>query len=236
MLGTTLFCVSWRITIKKVAIVGVVILGLAGMLARSWDTLVARYSEATLESEYLENNQGRGYYLRLARAIIGDNPMGVGLNNWSYWVSKEYGARLGTRYADYDSLENVPDKENAPADNYAAPAHSLLALTIAELGIPGLIIFALLWLRWFYLGAAFLWKRSPVPSRQVAVGIFFGTWGVFLQGITEWTYRQTHILFTLHILLGVLASLLWLKRQEKRRVIRRRVPQPEQEVYEPVGV
>ena len=241
MLGTIVFCVSWKITFKKVAITAVVLIGLAGMLAKSWDTLMARYGEATLQAEYIDNTEGRGYYLRLARAIIADNPMGVGLNNWSYWVSKEYGARLGTRYHDYDAIEtlSVAEKEKISSDYYAAPAHNLLAITVAELGIPGLLLFALLWARWFGMGFMFLWSRSLDPLRQIAVGVFFGTWGVFLQSVTEWTYRQTHILFTLHILLGALASLAWLRRQARRQARQTVVNQPQQHWerdYEPVGV
>jgi hypothetical protein len=45
--------------------------------------------------------------------------------------------------------------------------------------------------------------------RQVGTGIFFGVCGIFLQGLTEWVYRQTPIFVTFHILVGVLASLYY---------------------------
>jgi hypothetical protein len=38
----------------------------------------------------------------------------------------------------------------------AAPAHSLAALTVGELGIPGLVLLTVLWLRWFQMGSSFL--------------------------------------------------------------------------------
>ena len=122
---------------------------------------------------------------------------------------------------------------------YAAPAHNLGALVVGELGVPGLLLFGLVWLRWFLMGVGFLWRRSFAAQRQLAVGIFFGTWGVFLQSVTEWTYRQTHIYMTLHLLLGVLASLCYLRRRTKRQESRtpeeRDLNVPVALPYEPVA-
>jgi hypothetical protein len=223
MVGTAAFCFSWRVTFQKLAVVALVLVGLAGILAKSWDTLMARYGEATFEEEYLDTRmEGRGYYLRLAQAIITDSVLGVGLNNWSYWVSKTYGARLGTPYSDYDRLGPDPDPDQVPSDDYAAPAHNLAALTVGEMGLPGLFVLGLMWLRWFQMGASFLWKRGNDLASRVGIGIFFGTWGVFLQSMTEWTYRQTHILFTVQIMMGTLAGLYWMKKRARRNLVHSR--------------
>jgi hypothetical protein len=187
------------------------------VLARAWDTLKDRYLEATFEEEYLDENlEGRGFYLRLARSIIADRFFGVGLNNWSHWVSKTYGPRLGTPYEDYDDLTSIPDREEVQDFNHAAPAHNLGALVIGELGVPGLFLFVLLWLRWFQMGLCFIWPRVPSAMRRLGVGILFGVGGVFLQSVTEWTFRQTHIYLTFHALVGVLAGLYYYRRRAKR--------------------
>jgi len=162
-----------------------------------------------------ENLEGRGYYLRLARAIVEDRFFGVGLNNWSYWVSKSYGAQLGFPYEDYDDIEYAPSKEILPSIMYAAPAHNLGALTIGELGWPGLVLFALVWLRWLQMGASFLHTRSPEVMSRLGVGLFFAVGGVGLQSLFEWVYRQTQIYLAVHVLLGTLASLYWLRRKRK---------------------
>lgn len=229
MLGATALCVSWRITVKKVAMACLIALGLAGMLARSWDTLKDRFLEATFEQEYLDENlEGRGFYLRLAKGIMADRPLGVGLNNWSHWVSKTYGPRLGTPYEDYDSLTSIPDRDEVENFHHAAPAHNLGALVIGELGVPGLLLFALLWMRWFQMGVCFVWRRIPMAMHRLGVGILFGMGGVFLQSVTEWTFRQTHIFLTFHVLLGVLASLYHFHRQAKRKEIETRALYQEQ--------
>jgi hypothetical protein len=237
MFGAAAMCTSWRITPKKIAGMALIALCLTGLVFKSWDMLKARYAEATFEEEYLDEKvEGRGYYLRLAKAIMEDRFFGFGLNNWSYWVSKSYGAKVGTPYEDYDDHAGDSDKDKVADMNFAAPAHNLGALVVGELGVPGLMLFALLWLRWFQMGASFLWKRTPLAIHRLGVGILFGTGGIFLQSVTEWTYRQTHIYLTFHLLLGTLASLYWLKRKLKRRQIEvRAMPEENPVHYETVG-
>jgi hypothetical protein len=145
--------------------------------------------------------------------IVADHFWGIGLNNWSYWVSKTYGARQGFIYGDYDKIHSLAERLAAPDVNFAAPAHSLGALTLGELGVPGLFVFALVWLRWFQIGARFLRRRLIDPMHRLGVGIFFGTCGIFLQSLTEWVYRQTPIFITFHILIGTLAGLYYYKQK-----------------------
>lgn len=209
MLGVTAWCFEWRVTARKLAIIAAVFLIGGVMIYQSWDTVSSRFTQSTLEEEYFDpKKEGRGVYLRWAGMILDENPYGVGLNNWSYYVSRDYGERLGFYYEDYGNFEIEPSERG----RHAAPAHNIFALTAGELGYPGLILFSLLWLRWFQLGAAFLWRRLPDPMHRMGVGLFFGIAGIFMQSMTEWTYRQTVIFFTMHVLLGVLASLTWTRR------------------------
>jgi len=218
MLGATVMCVSWRITLKKIVITLLVAASIGGLFVKIWPSLKARYLESSLEEEYNDPTvEGRGYYLRLAKAIVADHFFGVGLNNWSYWVSKSYGAKVGRPYEDYDRHKNPAEEEQVWEFNYAAPAHNLGALTVGELGLPGLAIFLLLWIRWFQMGAVFLWKRAPVAMYRIGTGLFFGVCGIFLQSLTEWVYRQTHIFLTFNLLLGTLAALYYAKRRSRRQ-------------------
>jgi len=219
VVATAVFCASWRPTAKKLIFgCAITAVGLA-LLVASWKPLMARYGEASLSEEYLDNdagNEGRGVYLRWARMISEDHFFGLGLNNWSYGVSKTYGAKEGFAYGDYDKIHSMDEMIADPDTNYAAPAHCLAALTLGELGIPGLFLFALVWLRWFQTGARFLGKRVLDPMRQIGTGIFFGICGIFLQSLTEWVYRQTPIFITFHLLVGALASLYYHRSQGRR--------------------
>lgn len=233
MLGAAVFCGSWRLSPKKIAAGALAALAIGALIAKQAYLFEARWAHDSLAREYDDPNkfESRGYYLRLARLIVDDRPfLGVGLNNWSYWVSKKYGAQLGTPYEDYDDLTYAPSKQALPAFHYAAPAHCLAALTVGELGLPGLLIFfGLVWPRWFQMGASFLRPRAAAATRRLGVGLFFCTCGIFLQSVTEWVYRQEQIFITFHVLMGVLAALYWLKKQEAKR------PAPEDEWREPLA-
>ncbi|HWA10533.1 MAG TPA: O-antigen ligase family protein, partial [Opitutaceae bacterium] len=224
--GAVLTCISWRVGPGSLAVRAAILLGLAAMVAGLWTQIEGRYAGTSLEEEYFDPTvDGRGIYLRLGWMIAQEHFFGVGLNNWSYQVSRTYGPRLGYRFADYDYLTSVYGTKDSQlfGDSYlAAPAHNLAALTLGELGVPGLILFTLLWLRWFGMGAAFLPLSRALPMRTLAVGIFFGLAGLFGQSLTEWVYRQTPIFFLCNLLVGTLASLA-ARRQWERREARARV-------------
>jgi hypothetical protein len=215
--GAAAATMSYRVTFRKIALSCLILLGTAGLLAKSWKTLGERFHESTLSEEYgNHHNLGRGYYLRVAAAIVEDHWFGIGLNNWSYRVSNEYGPKLGYRFVHYRGTDKEPATvipSNSNVDEaQAAPAHCLAALTAGELGYPGLFILGLLWLRWFQMAAAFLWPRTPDPVRRIGVGILFGFGGIFLQSLNEWVFRQSPIYYVFHILLGTLAGLYCLNR------------------------
>jgi hypothetical protein len=221
LFGAMLTTASLRITPRTVTVAVVIVLGATGMLAKSWKTLSTRFHESNFKEEY-ENkkNLGRGYYIRIAKVIAGERLFGVGLNNWSYWVSNKYGPKEGYPFVSYKGTDREPsDKipENSNLDEaQAAPAHNLTALTVGELGIPGLALFLLMWLRWFQIGATFVKRRTADPLRRIPVGIFLGFCGMFLQCLTEWFYRHLPLYYIFHVMLGVLLSLYHTRRQELR--------------------
>ena len=218
--GAAVCTASYRVTPRRIGLCLVVLVAAMAVTAKSWHTMSQRFQQSSLEQEYgHHHNLGRGYYIRVAEAIVDDNWFGIGLNNWSYRVSNEYGPKLGYRFVHYRGTDKEPSEVIPPNSNIdeaqAAPAHCLAALTAGELGVPGLVLLALLWGRWFQMAASFLWPRTDDPMRRLGVGILFGFGGIFLQSLTEWVFRQSPIYYVFHILLGTLISLYYLKRHEQ---------------------
>jgi hypothetical protein len=210
------YCCSWKFSFKKLfAIGGAALIGVT-LFAIMWPKIKARYEENDFAGEYVEiQGENRGIYLRWAFMIAEDRPRGVGLNNWSYWVSKDYGHRIGEfKYNEY-ILGQTEDDERSDRGTYAPPAHNLLALTLGELGKPGLYIFGLLWLRWMAYGIPFIWRRSD-PLARWGVGLMLGIFALFLHNLTEWTYRETTIHFTAHIVIGGLIGLRWYRKHRNK--------------------
>ena len=128
---------------------------------------------------------------------------------------------MGFKFAPYPGTDRPPKfKVDADAnvdDPQAAPAHSRGALTLGEMGWAGLLLLLLLWMRWFQMGVSFLWQRTEDALYRINIGILFGLCGNFLQSLTEWVFHQTAIFFMVNILLGVLASLYYMKRRARRQ-------------------
>ncbi len=220
MLGVTLATMSWAINLKKIGLICGFIAALAISLLLTWPSIKERYIDTSIADEVaVDKFENRGQYFGLAREILKDHSFGVGLNNWSYWVSKVYGPRTGTRYEDYDAIPPAMLQSPEMYDlnpNYAPPAHNLFVLTAGEMGWGGLVIFLILWLRWFSMGARFIWIRSSDPVLRIGTGCLFALGGMVLQSQTEWVYRQTTVMFTFYAILGTLASLYFMKRKAAR--------------------
>ena len=216
--GATAVCMSWHFSFKKAAIGLIICLGVLALFAKFWGNLKERYSEATIAEEMsTEGFENRAQYFHIAGLILHDHFLGVGLNNWSYWVSKLYGPKIGIdAYRDYDDIPAYILANNANWDDvYAPPAHNLGVITAGELGLPGLAVFALLWMRWFQMGLSFLWKRTPDPMRRMGVGLLFAVAGIFLHSLTEWVFRATPMFMTFHVLIGALAGLYYVKKHSR---------------------
>lgn len=214
--GALAWCMSWKPSPGKLVIGCLAAITLAALTVRAWPLIMERYESATFEDEYLDNSkEGRGYYFRLANVILENRPNGVGLNNWSYWVSKEYGKQLGKQYMNYDDIVYAPPTDLLPSMLFAAPAHNLGVLTVGEMGWMGLAVLGLMWVRWLGVGVMFLFSRRPELTHRVGIGIFFGIVGVFLHSFTEWTFRQTQIYLGFCVLVGTLAALRAVRQAEK---------------------
>ena len=197
------------ITPKKAAIGLLIVAGAVGVAYKASDSLMSRFSNTSLEDEYLEDDaEGRGMYLRIASMIVQDHLLGIGLNNWSYVVTEQYYPRINHESAPYGgtdcALEALP--KNEYAHMISPPAHNLPALTIGELGVPGFILFYLLWGRWFQMGLKFIRERSPRIVSRYGLGATFGLLASFLHCLTEYGFRHVHIFFLVHILAGALAA------------------------------
>jgi hypothetical protein len=227
LVATAAATVSWKITARKFLVGLVSVACLGAITVKSWHSLQTRFASSDMGSEYgNKHTMGRGYYIRIALAIAEEAPFGVGLNNWSFWASNKYGPRLGYFFVPYKGTDKepsniVPEGRNVDMAQ-AAPAHSLAALMLGELGLPGLLLFALIWVRWFQMGVGFVWRRSPESMLRIGTGLFFALGAMFLHSLTEWVFRQSPIYYMCHILLGALASLYYVRRQKERAARRER--------------
>lgn len=196
-------CAGLRLTPRNA---GIALLGLVlatAMVAKSYDTIMSRLAGFDLQQEYFSEQGDRGGYFRLAAPAIADKPVfGVGLNNWSWWISNRYAEESGNEMEPYPSVDSAPD-----TFGQAAPAHNLYLLTVTELGWPGLLFLGALLIHWLWITGTALLRRHETMTDLVRVGAFLSLCGVMMQSFTEWEFRQTSTFFLGHIVMAVGAAL-----------------------------
>lgn len=207
--GTFALCTGFKLSMRNLglAALGCVLVSL--MVFKSWDTIMSRLGGFDLEREYMSEEGDRGSYFRQAAPAMEDNPFaGVGLNNWSWWISNRYGAEAGFHLVPYKSTSAWPD-----TGGQAPPAHNLYLLTVTEVGWPGFILFVLLLIQSMWISGSALLGKHELLVDAVRLGAFLSLGGVLMQSMTEWAFRQTPMYFLGHIVLAVAATLYYHRRK-----------------------
>jgi hypothetical protein len=162
---------SLRVTVASLVVVGA--LGLGGLITGR--SIVERFLEAP-ESSHMAREE----FNRAARAMATDNPLGVGVNQFSYVLTNT------PKYSDMIRI--------MAAEKQKGVCHEVYFLTAAEMGWIGLVVFAMVLLR-------FLWHASLEAFRRkgfdglVQASIALGMLALHLSGFLEWVFRITPIFY-----------------------------------------
>lgn len=192
------------------------------MFAKSWDSFEGRMKGTTLQDSFLSRQSDRGVYIRQGIPAFVDNPItGIGLNNWSFWVTNRYAAEAGYYKFENMPITPYPGTDTPPlAPTQVAPAHNFYIITLAELGGPGFIICMALFIRWLFITGQVLVTRRTDLIARVRLGAFLSVWGILLQSFTEWEFRQTPVFFNGHIIVAVAATLYYHRITVGKSIIR----------------
>jgi O-antigen ligase len=186
-LGMSFMILIWRnLSVKNLfiviigAVAGVAVLGVAAK------TLLERFvgeQDAAGDLEY------RMYYNNQAKLMAGDNLFGVGLGNFSAFSWDRYAAMV--------------DPDNPPG----TPAHNIWFLTLGETGYPGLLVFALFWIRFFAMAGPLIAWRLRGMELSAVTGATLLCVVCHVQSMVQLSFRQTPIFFMLMISLAIVCSL-----------------------------
>ncbi len=174
-----------EMNLRKLAVVGALMIGGLVVLAKSIDTIIERFTNAPPASE-----EARALFNRAAEAMVEDRPFfGVGINMYSHVL--EHGG-----YADRFELARV-DRNGV--------AHHIYWLTAAELGYVGLVAYLALLL--VILVTAVRLARLRGLRGDIALGIAAGLFVTYVQGTAEWIARQTPMSYGFWIFAAMLSAL-----------------------------
>ncbi len=158
----------------------------AGMLVgavKVYDSVAERIKRAPKES-----GDARDEFNYAAELMAGDKFLGVGLNNFSHVLTST------PRYRDhFDVMAN---------EEQAGVAHHIYWLTAAELGYPGLYLFLMVLLRFFW--TAFRFSIGHLSRERLAlVGATVGFLTLHVSGFLEWALRISPVTFQCAIIAGI---------------------------------
>lgn len=170
---------------RKLGIAAIGALLGGAMLAKSWDTVVARFSSAPSQSE-----EARLLFNQAARAMLSDHPFGIGINQYS-WVLETAG------YADRVGLAEI---------DRSGIAHHIYWLTAAETGYFGLLAYLLLLLAPLLLAIRIAVRVKGLRG-DIALGCAVAFGVTAAQGTAEWIARQTAMSYLFWLVAGLVAAL-----------------------------
>ena len=198
-----------RWTARNIGIVVVVFAIGSAMVFKSWDSLSSRFEGTSIITEYGSQEGDRGSYFRKGWPALVDSPVfGVGLNNWSYWISNRYAGEAGYYAEVYDSTEY-----SSPSYFHEAPAHNLYLITAVELGWIGFLLLIVLFGRWLHISGTGMRKSGVGLLDRVRLGAFLSLIGVLMQSVTEWEFRVTSMYFLAHIIISIAAFIYYTQRK-----------------------
>lgn len=202
---TLILSITIRFTPRKAAI------GVAGvvLLAASFPLAYAKLEQrfAMQNTTFLAADEERIAFERAARAIIADNPLGIGPNHYVFVANTEgYSAAAGVAWNSGSRSTNV---------------HHTYLLVAAETGPLGLLTLVLLLGLGIYHALMGAIRYRQQPGSEVLIGLGIGLVAVVIHGFFEWMLvvspTQYLLASTLGLIVGMRSRLAGLKDAARRR-------------------
>lgn len=187
----------------------VIVLGFAAALvlgAKSFDTIFARFTGAPERSA-----ESRVIYEAMAHAMFRDHPLGVGLNQFSLMAGD-------------DGYMSVAAAMDASWVSPNALVHNIYLMTLAELGIAGLVLYVALIGQPILAALRGAWRHKNDLRGELLFGCFAGLVAFSIHGQLEWVARQARALYLFWMLCVVVAALSRLPSEGGRASAPRRAP------------
>jgi hypothetical protein len=171
---------------RKLAILALMLLGAFGVLAKSMDSIIERFTTAPEQSKLTR--------VALAEAAVNmanDKFFGVGLNNWGIKINPPYS------YSDHIERKNEDFKEGI--------VETVYLLVAAETGWLNLLVFLLLIIRFYVVNIFNYFRYRRTELFFITVALAGGLGGVYLESTLEWVLKQTNNYYQLMLVFAFIS-------------------------------
>jgi len=178
----TLVLLPRHLNLKNFALISVGVVAAGIVLFIAMDTLLNRFVK---QQSAAEDMAYRGLYNAEARLMAREHPWGVGFGNFSAWSWSRYAEQV--------------DPDLPPG----TPAHNNWYLNLGEVGVPGVIALAILWIRYFALSVPFYFRFRKDLIHTLALAGCTSVMVDHLQSCLQLGYRQTPMYFMMMLFVGL---------------------------------
>ena len=199
----TLLTVLPRPTPRRLGLVfiGCILMAIMGTVAAP--KIIKRFQSAPKESE-----QTRTYFNNAATAMANDHFFGIGLNAYAWALANtDYYWKV---YPDIleDPQENpVAFRHSEGGESRLGTAHHVYLLMAAETGWIGMWVFVLFLLRFYWKNMRLFFSTREPYYRVIYLGMLVGFLTLHLQGLLEWVFRQTQVMYLFFLLSGLMIAI-----------------------------
>jgi len=177
--------------------------------------IIKRFQSAPEASE-----QTREYFNYAASAMARERLLGTGINSYSWMLEN-------TDYYWYvypDALNTEDDldefRESKQGRSRLGTAHHIYLLFAAETGWGGMWIFVLFIGRFYLHNLMLLFKTHDEYYQSILLGLLIGFSTLHLQGLLEWIFRQTQVLYLFFVLSGLMVAIGNMMKKESIQIAR----------------
>ena len=184
--ATYLFSSARRWTNWKVLVGAAGAVTVAVLAPIAYSSLEQRFDAAPLmEHEYDE----RAAFNRTALSMLEANPLGVGVNHYSY-VGKNYGYSIRAGVAPNEgSLNNI--------------VHNAFLLNAAEAGYPGFVAFIVLSIYPLWIAFKYSWGERNDPKGDLLLGLGVAMLTIYIHSLFEYIILLKEVQYVLAIVVGM---------------------------------
>ncbi|GAA4000650.1 O-antigen ligase family protein [Sphingomonas humi] len=176
---------------RKVAVgvVGMILLAASFPLAKS--ALERRFQAQN--TSFMSEDLQREAFVRTAKAIIGDYPLGIGPNHYVFIsITEGFADRAGVNWS---------------ASNRAANVHNAYLLIGAESGYPGLITIVILLVTSIVVALTTAFRFRKQPGAEVLIGVGVGLIAISLHSFVEWMLVVNPSQYLLAASMGIIVGM-----------------------------
>ncbi|MBW1779233.1 MAG: O-antigen ligase family protein [Deltaproteobacteria bacterium] len=211
--AVTAISIFMKPTARKMGIVfiGFLLVDMIGIAVAP--KIIKRFQTAPEASE-----RTRDYFNRAAKSMARDHLLGTGINSYSWMLENTdyYWQVYPKAFNRVDDLDAF--RESKRGQSRLGTAHHIYLLFAAETGWVGMWVFILFIARLFVHNIVLLLKTHDTYYQAILLGLLLGFTTLHMQGLLEWVFRQTQVLYLFFVLSGLMVAIGNIMTQETRNM------------------